>query len=380
MSNVSRTRTRMQHLSRKRARRPAPAPDFDQLLESLDICLQLEDHPGLHRTQRAMTCVENMGLQPTSRLAYLPQPSYVVDFSKRHLIADAVHIFGKSFVNDLVAPLLVDVTLRGQYIHFLSYLDAHAALAPSDRTKKMTDHFLVVSDLTVRISLQFQEPLWHPETPATRKLRIRRCSMFALFQRVWFYEMRAHGRSLESYNAAILELRDLFAIPADWDAQTELYPLTDEIAREGNAIVERFNEITEKEWAETPIPVEQISTPLPSDEAADSSCTICQDSVTPPGVRTNACNHPYCASCLRGWIHACEAASHRCPLCRTELFPRPEYKYKQPENAENYHQRLTGLRAEIDRIDATRRSLRCFEKEIELQMTFERETQTVEAP
>ncbi|EDU42576.1 conserved hypothetical protein [Pyrenophora tritici-repentis Pt-1C-BFP] len=45
--------------------------------------------------------------------------------------------------------------------------------------------------------------------------------------------------------------------------------------------------------------------------------------------------HPLCEDCLETWIHAGQDNSHRCPMCRTELFAKPSYQHQPPSLEED---------------------------------------------
>lgn len=77
----------------------------------------------------------------------------------------------------------------------------------------------------------------------------------------------------------------------------------------------------------TPVEVRTITVPTSNsdDSAMAERCGICLEDPDSTSVLTQACRHPFCEECLQTWILACQANSHRCPLCRTEMFKKPSY-------------------------------------------------------
>ena len=100
---------------------------------------------------------------------------------------------------------------------------------------------------------------------------------------------------------------------------------------------EAFEECVQMEWSRGSVPVEDAS--APTEGLADVNCALCQDALTSPGVVT-ACQHSYCRNCLKQWIRAARKVSHLCCICRTELFPEPSYRNKDPEGGRSYQHEM----------------------------------------
>jgi hypothetical protein len=155
----------------------------------------------------------------------------------------------------------------------------------------------------------------------------------------------------------------------------ELIALKEHYLQCRQEVQEAFSEAAQLEWVGQPITITitNVTTPIENSEGAE--CIICRYELTPPGVATVPCKHNYCRKCLEHWIHAAEKASHTCPYCRTELFPKPPYRVKEPEVANNYEKELFWIRLDLDRIHYSSQSATWFSQEVALQRSYERQTE-----
>lgn len=371
MNRVNKPHHGRQHHARKRASPRGFSSNLDSLLEKADSYKASEYNigPGITRPRVAIVLIEGMGLSPNSRLTYVPD---VEDHSGRHrgiscLFHDIKYVFEANFA---CREPWTRFWLLGGKNHVLSYLDAAASLPPSRRTTKMTDNVRLISTLSIQIALRVEEQLWSPEKGDERTVRIRRCALFSAMQRVCFYKMRSNGTKLADFEARVRELRHLFQIPSDWDAQEELVALETETSVLVDAVHQRFFEAeAEKEIDGPPIPIEDFSSLLSPNETAH--CSVCSDQLTPPGVCAKPCGHTYCASCLLEWVHSARKTSHQCPYCRSEMMSPPELRYKHPEVVDDYQRQIDAYMAEDKQISRCQESLERFDAEIELQRKFE---------
>jgi hypothetical protein len=175
---------------------------------------------------------------------------------------------------------------------------------------------------------------------------------YAFIQRLLMYDAQRKGDSLATYQADLAQLHSDTHIPEGFEIQEAINTLASYHRRELGQIDELWLADVDLEWSGIPSPVEDVSTPIADAHGID--CVVCRDPLTLPGVQT-VCNHSYCKDCLQSWIHACVPASHTCPICRHQLFERPDYKPKEPVAAMNY-------RLERDR----------FVKELEFVLTIDK--------
>lgn len=118
------------------------------------------------------------------------------------------------------------------------------------------------------------------------------------------------------------------------------------------------------------ISVTDVSTDGENQE--DMQCIICRNEISEAGVRTISCKHAYHKERLEHWIHSAEMASHNCPYCCTELFPRPEYRPKDRERVRNYEEEPERLGDQMKAHSRIYKSAAWFKAELEMQRGYER--------
>jgi len=200
-----------------------------------------------------------------------------------------------------------------------------------------------------------------PHREETIRDLIHNCRAHLLSLQLQFYNTRLQGGS---YHEAINAMKQASAHLGSPSRDYGYNVLTKALATL-NALMEEiwssFHEGANLEWPGTPIHVEDVSTPLEHD--ADADCVICQDKVTPPGVRTS-CQHTYCRSCLETWIHATKKTSHTCCVCRAEIFPEPEYRIV--EDGRDYDAEIDWIGDKIYELTAVHELTRRFWEEVNI--------------
>lgn len=266
------------------------------------------------------------------------------------MFKDSFHVLGLVVTKEMVDRMIAHKVHYSVWGNFLSLIDAYRVVSASFHTPNVTEHVGIVSRLTSELSSLSMHGFWSSGVNPSREEQAKRCSVYSLYQRVEFYRMRAFGPNLRDFNARMQAFRKDAGISDDWNVCEEVKRLLEEAIELEVDVWDKFWANVKKEWVGEPIPVEDVSTPIPTDEPSEDACVVCQNCVTPPGVRTFPCSHTYCAECLESWIHACEPMSHACPQCRTILFPEPKYKLKQSEMPEDYAEQLDALRIQRKRL------------------------------
>jgi hypothetical protein len=128
----------------------------------------------------------------------------------------------------------------------------------------------------------------------------------------------------------------------------------------------QFFEDVPLEWVGDPISIDAVTTLISNQggDFASSNCGICLYDSPPVNVVTKPCKHGYHKECLESWFHACAANSHRCPYCRTELCPQPEYQRKRLDATVDYEGRLRELKTMRNHVQAHYRSLLWLKEEM----------------
>jgi hypothetical protein len=178
-----------------------------------------------------------------------------------------------------------------------------------------------------------------------------------------WYGARRKGESLAKHRDDLARFYQEMHLPEDFQLHEALSALAKYDHRELERVDDLWNENVELEWSGPLIPVEDVSTPILNTDGVD--CVVCRYSVTPPGLKY-ACNHIYCKSCLATWIHACTPASYTCPLCRTQLLEKRDYKPKVPELAMNYEHEVRLITRRRKMVEETAKSYRWLEQELKL--------------
>jgi hypothetical protein len=355
-------------------------------LKRIDGMLSQPDHV---RSVEAQAIIGNMVVVPHSRILYRPQPAISktaahpnlaalhdgFDWSMMWLCKDIRHT---KCIDDSAA-VYESSTAYGDGVHYLTYMDAYAALPPGARTEGMIIRVAHVKALLQKLRTQKNSP-WHeevdslPSFPDNAK-RLDQCTIYSTLQRLIFYNGRAQGDNAFDIEASVWRLRKELKIPEDWCFVTELELLEEwakEFLEEMHRLEARFNEAAELEWDGEPVTLNEVSTVVPVGEWSEHNCIVCRYSLTPPAVRTK-CNHIYCSECLLTWIHTFEKMSHTCPLCRTELFT-PKYKVKESSATKNHQDAYVKAFTNFNHIADVILSASWFAKEMSLHKLWCQET------
>jgi DNA-directed RNA polymerase subunit RPC12/RpoP len=234
--------------------------------------------------------------------------------------------------------------------------------------------------MTLLASFDFNKDTMWPHEVGEDLLasRLSLCNIYVFIQRVTFYQARIHSQSLEDYMAKFGQIRKDIGIPVDFDIAKELHDIKICYRRRLHEIQESFSEALELEWVGPVIPITRISTKMENSDGVE--CIICGSDLSSHGILTVPCRHTYCTECLKHWIYAAQDASHTCPYCRTELFPKPKYRPKHFDGARNYQ-------VELERYDWVsvwhswiQKSAAWYNAELEMQQLYEVELATSVLP
>jgi hypothetical protein len=152
---------------------------------------------------------------------------------------------------------------------------------------------------------------------------------------------------------------------ADFNVFEDLEDCHNETMEEIDKVEAQFLQDVPLECIDEPISIDAVTTSVIGDTVSSSNCPICLYDTPALTVLTKPCGHTYHKECLESWIHACAPNSHSCPLCRTELFPQPEYQHRPSEMADNYQERLSDLVEQEDKIWRHLRSAEWLHEEME---------------
>ncbi|KAF1848048.1 uncharacterized protein K460DRAFT_426990 [Cucurbitaria berberidis CBS 394.84] len=324
---------------------------------------------------------EILGLTPLKRLAYESQPSAAQNPHYSALFPPHMYSPDMSFVllletrkgvitnsNPGIAELATPTNHRGT--NFLTLVDVAACTIEENRPETVKAAVNLIGHF-VR-TLENLKPRWFPNTSTDLGGRLQACYALTHAQRVTFYNARLQGKSFQQLEADVIQLHRDMEVPIGFNVVQELKDLEIRFGQMLEKVNDDFNANVRLEWIGEPIPVEDVSTPIEDPKGID--CIVCRWELTPPGVLTKPCQHAFCRGCLETWIHACEKASHNCPYCRTELFPKPTYRLNEPEVARNYQEEKKGLETWVRRVHKARMSIAWLRKELVLQRTYEQET------
>jgi hypothetical protein len=216
--------------------------NLDTALHSADKYLYKKDQSETSRPKRAWQHIEVLPLNSSEcRLSWRPQPkltdraylkglfpngdaakkSKAPDLSFSFMLADLLH----SFPADEQKTVMAGWEADGMHTHFLTYVDALAALPGSCHTTKLRIRIEFLARLSLVVSGVSKEQLWLTGSPVSREVQMRRCGVFSLLQRVAFYKMRAASYNLEAFRVEMAKMREICKIPSDWDAQSEVLAL-----------------------------------------------------------------------------------------------------------------------------------------------------------
>ncbi|KAI1512067.1 RING finger protein [Pyrenophora tritici-repentis] len=220
----------------------------------------------------------------------------------------------------------------GQGAQFLTYLDAYACLPESRRTETMEERVQLIHRLydelpqisrRVFASTQGWDTNPYESTLLKMKLHVysSRLILYVAHLQGWEQD-RLTSELITNFQACfpMLPTEPVLSFPvlrnqlADIRTWCENQRMLLRIAREPQAGF--WDDVA---WQK--------------DEPAE--CSICLLPLESAAVLTNPCSHPLCEDCLETWIHAGQDNSHRCPMCRTELFAKPSYQHQPPSLEED---------------------------------------------
>jgi len=321
-----------------------------------------------------------LGDIPLNRLAYQPLPrSFVIDpplprnWSLVSLM-DAAKCLPSAFSHP---GRLLDASMNiiRSDIQFMTLIDAAAYLPVEVQSSLVRAAVYILRTLQLEYD-EAEDTLWRHDIGTLEDTThreetisdlVHNCRAHLLTLKLQFYNARLRGESYDkALNAMEQASTDLGSPARDYgyDVLTKALATMDAIREETWT---SFHEDITLEWAGTPIPVEDVSTPLERDD--DEDCIICQDKVTPPGVRTS-CQHTYCRSCLETWIHAAKTTSHMCCMCRVEIFPKPEYRIV--EDGRDYDTEIDWIGDTVYKLTAIYELTRRFWEEVDLENKISR--------
>lgn len=251
-------------------------------------------------------------------------------------------------------------------IHFLTYIDAYATVPASERTMEMKVRVHLIRQL-LDFFIDKQNRVWK-QGATTLPDRLFNCILITILKRLMFYGSRTRAHDFNTMQEHITTLPEKFSIPLTWDLYTEMDRLAEDMRLEAYRTEAQFKSAVELEWADPPIPISEFTDPL---EDSAEVCAICTDMVACPGVLTRPCKHVYCQDCLETWVFACASNSHTCTTCRTELFPRPEYKQKHSVAGTDYRTASNELEIMYMTLRKMKQSAVFFAAELALQHDFE---------
>lgn len=346
-----------------------------------DECLLAETEQL--RSSNARSNFLSIGIPRLARLQFRPQPALSTlpdwramfdelpnsgnDWSMAWLMNDMHNVLELENYRPLLSADMNPLH-GGRAIHFLSFLDAYAGIDPASRTGNMIRRVAAIYQMLDHLH-GFTDSLF-PTTELTWPIRMKRCHVYLLLTRLTFYKGRSRGISTNDILASFVKLDLDFGIPDNWSLDQELSELDAEVRTEARALQATFSGDAKLKWDGEPIPVGQISTTIAAKDLVDVHCAICLDTPTPPAVLTIPCKHTYCESCLKPWVHGCTKTSHTCPLCRTELFPKPQYVLD--ESAEDEERtRFRELCFDLKKVKAARFSQLWLREELTLQDDWE---------
>jgi hypothetical protein len=327
-------------------------PASNAALASIDTVIGPDD------SREPQRMFEAFGISRSSRFAYQAQPSlsiiwenlaayspdtreeaqHGIDLSMHFLFRDVEYatdagIFDANTLEKL-SILYLPTTHRSLSEHPvqpLTYVDAYAALPRSARSKPMLDWVSMITHLWGKLWFIIRGDKitsWSQQNHNVPDLytRMTTCLLWVLLRRLTFYVHRKNGHTLEEFQSHMERLRYELRVTADWTLTSEITEIRDFFQSRRRDLQEEMREPAKMKWDGEPISVGQLSIPVSQDDMDGDNCAICCDTLTPPAVHTVVCGHSYCQECLQTWVQACQPNSHTCPVCRRQLFPKPEYQ------------------------------------------------------
>jgi len=362
---------------------------LDDTLAAADRHLTKDNEPQRPETVRD-DLKELFGSIDLKRLAYRPQPHSSTFAAPEALLEPIPEEEDVSFQTLLrnarrVLPNRVwakqgrlgrELTRQG--IRFLTLVDAAACLPKKHWSWTVKEAVSTLYALNDRCR-EVLESLWYQNLSDAdgphEKARIlhltRNARAYVLVIQLTFFVCRLEGKLMAEVEADVEYNTSALGVPPNFDIFDELDQLELRIKTHQDECLEAFEDCAPMEWREEPIPVEKVSAPIEGLTNAD--CAVCQDTLTPPGVVTE-CQHSYCRIHLEQWIHAARKTSHLCCICRTELFPEPSYRIKDPGGGRSYQHEMDWWDKALNNVCVVKHWALWLEQERELQITYERET------
>ncbi|KAF2826957.1 hypothetical protein CC86DRAFT_416739 [Ophiobolus disseminans] len=344
--------------------------NVDGTLTGIDA-RSVDEPTSIKRSQAARdNAVALLGFPQTPRLMYRPQPSpsqfeRFENFSRKHERdpLDVSFMFFPDVDTNLALSLCHQLKeysqgLQNIGVQFLTLIDTKAASSPDEKCSDLVER-------TVALLLETNRSAERDIATAWRKSSEEDSDYGKWYN--WrancsTYMFGVRDRSQHKANAYRIGCSDDFAVLTEINELKTLY------VQRMHQLMDDFEANVELEWVEPHILVEDIPTPISNSEGVD--CIVCRG-ITPPEILTKPYGHPYCKECLEAWIYATQTGSHKCPYCRTELFPKPEYRFKEPEKHTNYEREIHRHEFQAKHVCSAWLSATWFAKEMDLQRAFE---------
>ncbi|CAE7186983.1 hypothetical protein PTNB85_07352 [Pyrenophora teres f. teres] len=264
--------------------------------------------------------------------------------------------------------------LRGQGARFLTYLDAYACLPELRRTEMMEGRVKLIQwlyddlDGFVRgVMAQAARLNQHESMLLKLKLHVYSFRLILYFARLQGWEQDRLSNELTSNFATYFQTYMVSPPSVLRSRLAEVRGFFENQRLLLRASQGSFGDSAAPELAGELPGVREISVPAAEvSETAVEQCSICLLDPGSAAVLTKSCSHAFCDECLETWIHAGQENSHRCPMCRTELFSMSSYQPKQLELSMEDMRLYVTLGRWIDQTRSVDASLYWLQLEMEL--------------
>lgn len=217
-------------------------------------------------------------------------------------------------------------------VHFVTPLDAKAACSEDTTCSEAVERTAtLLSEIAWGRTLKCHaQTAWRPPKNREEKLKywLNRCSVYVFALRLEFYLGRSNRSSTSQIPKEFDQVQKACHIPEDFPIAEELPYLQAMFKQQYEQGIDDLNANVELEWAGPKTPLEQVSTPITG--SSTELCSFCRG-IKAPELLITPCKHAYCKECLEAWIYATQRNSHTCPYCDTEIFPKPDYRAKEPD-------------------------------------------------
>lgn len=154
------------------------------------------------------------------------------------------------------------------------------------------------------------------------------CDVYNYYTRLLYYRACMLGLSNEDLDLDLWRAKQQLNLESDFDVRENMLPFVNEVHSvlgyvDGmlDAQVPASSEPAIEEFTEDVTIVDTgDDVDAESEGQSELECSICLMAGTAHVVRTLACKHVFCKDCLQAWIQTQQPNSHRCPICRKELF------------------------------------------------------------